>query len=236
MLKRQFIIILVLAYLLLFYILYKYKTAYKILFDSAIGPFILLFIIWLAYSINKKLGIFVGVSLSFLFLISKTIRESFAWRRVSMMDPNVDENVSYNTGTEVSFGDGSGPILYYGVGTGSRSWDPKVVTDFLEFQRTHNPNTVFDMSLIQEQASQSEAETLLKTGKWPWSKRVKQIYDDALYRSVMSKKGALKSMNQDRTVYNQTAIMQMISWNAPEGKFLLNGAFVENPTNTITEQ
>jgi hypothetical protein len=39
----------------------------------------------------------------------------------------------------------------------------------------------------------------------------------------MSKKGPLKSMNNDRTIYNENAILQMISLNDKEGEFLIEG-------------
>jgi hypothetical protein len=40
----------------------------------------------------------------------------------------------------------------------------------------------------------------------------------------MSKKGPLKSMNNDRTIYNENAILQMIALNDKEGEFLIEGA------------
>ena len=108
-------------------------------------------------------------------------------------------------------------------------WDPKVIKHFLKFQATENTDIVFDMDMIQVQASQKEAEELLDTGLWPWSERTQEIYTEAISRSNMVKRGPLKSMRKDRTIYNENAILQILGFNEKEGKFLLYGGYTNNP-------
>ncbi len=119
--------------------------------------------------------------------------------------------------------DGIGPEIYVNNRVKNK-WSESVIKDFIRTQAAQNQDVIFDMDMIQLQATQKEAEELIKTGMWPWSQRTQDIYTDAISRSTMSKKGPLKSMNNDRTIYNENAILQMISLNDKEGEFLIEGA------------
>ena len=119
--------------------------------------------------------------------------------------------------------DGIGPEIYVNNRVKNK-WDESVIKEFIRTQAAQNQDVIFDMDMIQLQATQKEAEELIKTGMWPWSQRTQDIYTDAISRSTMSKKGSLKSMNNDRTIYNENAILQMIALNDKEGEFLIEGA------------
>jgi hypothetical protein len=121
--------------------------------------------------------------------------------------------------------DGIGPEIYVNNRV-KNQWDVSIIKDFIRTQAAQNPDVIFDMDMIQLQATQKEAEELIKTGMWPWSQRTQDIYTDAISRSTMSKKGPLKSMNNDRTIYNENAILQMIALNDKEGQFLIEGGRV----------
>jgi len=121
--------------------------------------------------------------------------------------------------------DGIGPEIYVNNRVKNK-WNESVIKDFIRTQAAQNQDVIFDMDMIQLQATQKEAEELIKTGMWPWSQRTQDIYFDAISRSTMSKKGPLKSMNNDRTIYNENAILQMIALNDKEGEFLIEGARV----------
>lgn len=127
--------------------------------------------------------------------------------------------------------DGIGPEIYVNNRV-KNIWSESVIKEFIRVQAAQNQNVIFDMDMIQLQATQKEAEELIKTGMWPWSKRTQDIYIDAISRSTMTKKAPLKAMNNDRTIYNETAILQMIALNDKEGEFLIHGARVPGTSSS----
>jgi len=107
----------------------------------------------------------------------------------------------------------------------SINWSPLTIKNFLNFEQTMNPNLIFDVDAIQQQASEDEVKTLIKTGKWPWSDETKKLYMDVVKTNTMIKTSPKAAMEQAQTIYNETIIREMISWSAPEGQFLLRGAY-----------
>jgi len=114
------------------------------------------------------------------------------------------------------------------------TWSKKTVNDFLIFQKTVNPNTQFNMEMIQWQASEKEARELIATGSWPWSQETEYAYLDAVAHNTILKMSPAASMEIAKTVYNEKAILQLLSWNTKEGKFLLNGTLIKNANGNGT--
>jgi len=110
-------------------------------------------------------------------------------------------------------------------------WDPQTTDKFIDFENTKNPTITFDVSLVQQQASQQEVQNLISTGLWDWDNQLQTMFMDNIQQNTMIKINPRDAMQQARTVYNQNITKQMLSWNAPEGQFLLSGAAVENPLN-----
>jgi hypothetical protein len=104
-------------------------------------------------------------------------------------------------------------------------WSYKTIRNFLNYENTTNPNLVFDVDVIQQQATEAEAKTLMETGMWPWDDVTQKLYMDAIKSNTMLKTSPRAAMNQARAIYNQTIIREMMSWNAAEGQFLLNGVY-----------
>ena len=129
--------------------------------------------------------------------------------------------------------DGIGPEIY--VNKRVNKWSEPIIKEFIRVQATQNPDVIFDMDMIQLQATQKEAEELINTGMWPWSKRTQDIYTDAISRSTMTKKGSLKSMNDDRTIYSEKSILQMIAFNEIEGLFLLRGSYIDGTSPSAAD-
>lgn len=105
-------------------------------------------------------------------------------------------------------------------------WPENIIADFIKFQKTRNPNLRFDLDIIQKQANVGEVQELLKNGKWPWSPAVQEMYKRAIQENNIINTEPGASMNNAQTVYNQTAILELLSWNSKEGSFLINGAVI----------
>lgn len=110
------------------------------------------------------------------------------------------------------------------------TWSKKSITDFLQFQETINPNTQFDINMIQKQASEKELQELLETGRWPWANDTKYLYMDAVYHKPIVKINPKDSLEFAQTLYNDNAAKKLVSWNTKEGEFLLNGVLIDNGT------
>ena len=110
----------------------------------------------------------------------------------------------------------------------NKGWSPKIIKQFLLFEKTVNPNFNFDIKIIQKQATQDEVEFLLETGKWKWSDDIKQIYQNMIMYDTIRQINPIDAMNIDQSIYNETAIKELLGWKAPEGQFLLNGILIES--------
>ncbi len=100
---------------------------------------------------------------------------------------------------------------------------------FLNIQHTINRHKVFDMDIINQQVSQQELDYFNKNGMWPWSQEVIDLYG-----KLQESNPFIRSITEDattyaRTVYNQAAILRILSYQTKEGQFLLNGILVKNP-------
>jgi hypothetical protein len=111
------------------------------------------------------------------------------------------------------------------------TWDQNTIQQFSSFQQTVNPNLIFDLSAIQQQVSQSEAEVLLNKGMWPWQEWVQQAFINNVQNNTILKTSPENAMNRARTIYNQQSIKELLSWQEPEGQFLLNGIFIDSSLN-----
>jgi hypothetical protein len=105
-------------------------------------------------------------------------------------------------------------------------WPENIIADFVKFQKIHNPNLRFDLDIIQKQASVGEVMELLKNGKWPWSSAVQEMYKQAIQENNIINTEPGASLENAQTVYNQAAILELLSWNSKEGSFLINGAII----------
>ena len=109
------------------------------------------------------------------------------------------------------------------------TWTTQSEQDFLQIQKTINTNKVFDTKIIQEsQASQQEVDYFNKYGMWPWSQTVINMYIDAVETNPYVRTYSKDSINYARKIYNQAAILRLLSMQTKEGQFLINGVMVQN--------
>jgi hypothetical protein len=110
-------------------------------------------------------------------------------------------------------------------------WPADLIHRFNIYQSTVGQNDYqYNMRILQEQATASEAEQLLNTGRWPWSDDIKQKYKDAISRSPVISVDPGEALDNVMKIYNQNAIKQVLAFNTKEGKFLINGT-ISNTNN-----
>lgn len=108
-------------------------------------------------------------------------------------------------------------------------WSKQSAQDFLLIQNTINPNIVFDINLIQQtQASQEEVNYFNKYGTWPWSDDVINLYKEAVKKNPYVRTSPEDAVTQVKKIYNQAAILRILSYETKEGQFLLNGVLVRD--------
>jgi len=115
------------------------------------------------------------------------------------------------------------------------TWSQESTNKFLEIQKTINREIVFNTPEIQKQASQEEVDYFNQHGYWPWSDEVKKLYTESLNNNPYVRTSPQDAINTLSTIYNEKAILQLISWQAKEGQFLLNGVSINTGKNNPYE-
>lgn len=108
------------------------------------------------------------------------------------------------------------------------TWNQNSINNFLDIQKLINPKIVFDASEIQKQASQKEVNYFIEHGKWPWTNETKELYKLSLSNNPYVRTNSEDAINTMSTIYNEKAILEMLSWQTKEGQFLLNGVSIHN--------
>lgn len=111
-------------------------------------------------------------------------------------------------------------------GFAANAWSDDLVAKFLKFQKVLNPNVVYDMKVVQQQARPDEVEYLFKHNKWPWTKQVIDLYKQAVAENSFVKVDPGISMIEAQRIYNEMAMKQILSFGTKEGTFLLNGVVI----------
>ena len=97
-------------------------------------------------------------------------------------------------------------------------------TKFLDIQKTINPNIQFNMTEIDKQVSQQDLDDFIKNGYWTWTEETQRLYQEALATNPYVKsEDSDKAMKKAQTIYNEQIIVQILSSQTPEGRFLMNG-------------
>jgi hypothetical protein len=117
------------------------------------------------------------------------------------------------------------------------TWNSKSTYDFLKTQSTINKQTIFDVNMIQKnQASQEELDYFNKHGIWPWSQKTIELYMESLTKNPFIRTTPEDALNYTRTIYNESAILQILSYQTKEGQFLLNGVLIKDPSGNKLEE
>jgi hypothetical protein len=102
-------------------------------------------------------------------------------------------------------------------------WSQQTLTNFKTYSNIRYPHTTFNMDILQQQASEQEADDLLKNGRWQWSGETKDKYINAISHNTMIQINPKQSLDDAMKIYNENAIKQLLYWNTKEGEFVLDG-------------
>lgn len=119
-------------------------------------------------------------------------------------------------------------LILYRFSHFKEGFSQKSINDFLDIQNTINPNRIFDIEMLKKQVSQEELDYYNKNGMWYWNDYVIDLYKDALSKNPYGKVQSDDAVNYARSIYNEKAILYILSMQSKEGQFLLNGVLVNN--------
>lgn len=73
-----------------------------------------------------------------------------------------------------------------------------------------NPHIVFDLGVLQSQASQEEVDYFNENNKWPWSSSTTQLYETAIKKNPYIRTYSGDAVNYAQSIYNETAILTIL--------------------------
>lgn len=115
------------------------------------------------------------------------------------------------------------------------TWTSDSTKNFIDVQKTINPHVVFDTDELQKQAPQEELDFFLQNGYWPWSQQVQELYKQSVAANPFVRTDPEDAMNNAMKIYNQSIILEMISWQTKEGQFLLKGVAISDGSGNKLE-
>jgi len=195
----------------LWLVLYFIPEVFLSLFDTLLGNLILIIVTLLFYINNRIYGLTFGLFALILYRVYRLSKEGFSVNVSGTF--NIDEK---QEGKEESL--------------------QELQQHFLQIQSTINRNKVFDMNVIESQTSKKELEYFNKNGKWPWSQDVINLFEEAISRNPYIRTVPEEATNYARTIYNEKAILRILSYQTKEGHFLLNGVLVKDLSGNKIEE
>ena len=197
----------------LWLVLYLIPEVFVSLFNSLLGNLILIISTILIFMNNRTYGLLVGMIILVLYRFSRLSKEGFGL--------SISGNFTIDEKTQEMK---------------QQEMKQQMNKDFLQIQNRINRNIVFDMNIINSQASQEELEYFNKNGKWPWSQEVIKLYEEAINRNPYIRTVPEQATNYARTIYNQAAIIRILTYQTKEGEFLINGVLVKDPSGNKMEE
>ena len=190
-------------------LLYLKPTVFVFAFHSLLGNLLMFGVLTGIWFLDKNLSIGLGLLLLIVYLSSN----------ISV------KIVSKSNGDSASASDSLKKEGFQG------GWSQQTIDDFKEFQASRNPNVQYDLTVVQRQASEDDARHLFETGQWPWSKKVKQLYMNAIGGSATISIDPGIALSDAQAIYNENAIKEVLAWGSKEGIFLTHGAVIGHPKN-----
>jgi hypothetical protein len=116
------------------------------------------------------------------------------------------------------------------------TWNKSSENDFLLIEDTINRNIVFDVNIIKNQASQDELNYFNTNGRWPWSENTRRLYMRAVNKNPFIRNYDQDAADNAMTIYNEDAILRLLSYQTKEGQMLINGILVSDPSGNKLEE
>lgn len=91
------------------------------------------------------------------------------------------------------------------------TWSEESEQKFIELQNSINPQNVFDLNQIKQQASQNDVDYFLKHGQWFWCKEDEDLYKELLDQNPYVRLYPQDAINDAKTKYNKTIIREILS-------------------------
>ena len=129
-------------------------------------------------------------------------------------------------------------IILYRFSALSRveSFTDSSLEDFLLIQNTINRQKIFDTNILSKQATQEELDYFNSHGMWPWTESTTQKYIDATNKNPYIRTYSKDAVNYARSIYNEAAILELLSNQTNEGLFKIDGVLVPNPQGNPKEE
>lgn len=202
--------------LALWLVLYFIPEVFLSLFNTLLGKLILIIATLLIYMNNRIYGLTFGLVALILYRFSWLSKEGFSVNVSGSF--NIDEQKQKRKQKQ------------------KQASLKELQQIFLQIQNTINRNKVFDMNVINSQSTKKEFEYFNKHGKWPWSKDVINLFEQAISRNQYIRTLPEEATNYARTIYNEKAILRILSYQTKEGQFLINGVLVKDPSGNKMEE
>jgi hypothetical protein len=191
-------------------VLYFIPEIFVSLFNSLLGNLILILSTVFIFMNNRTYGLIVGLIILVLYRFSRLSKEGFELNISGTFD--IDEKREQSLSLS------------------------KMNEDFLKIQNTINKNKIFDMNKINSQASEEELNYFNENGKWPWSQEVIKLYEESINRNPYIRTLPGIATDYARTIYNENAILLILTYQTKEGLFLINGVLVKDPSGNKMEE
>jgi len=107
--------------------------------------------------------------------------------------------------------------------------------NFIKLQHTINPNAIFDTKMLENQVNQEELDYFNNNGIWPWSPDVTELYIKSVKKNPYIRTYSEDAVFNTRKIYNQAAILKILSYQTKEGDLLLKGVKIPNTTGNPYE-
>ena len=199
----------IISLMLLFILtLYLVPTLFVSLFETLLGN---LFLILIVFGVGYY-HLITGIILAFGFILFYQISHLSYGAKEGFLVQDAEANVNM----ELDAPDGAtrGP------------WPADLVEKFLQFQKVLNPNIVYDMKVLQKQATPEEVVHLFKHNMWPWSEKVQELYEAAIAQNLYVSIDPGTALTDAQSIYNEKAVVELLSFKTKEGKFLIHGATI----------
>jgi len=111
------------------------------------------------------------------------------------------------------------------------TWKPETLYNYLLTQKTNNENVIYDPIILQQNATQEEAEYFLKNGYWYWSEKTKREYINKLNKNTIVRTFPKQSLEIYQKIYPEKTIQEILYFNSPEGEFVLEDTIYNENKN-----